>query len=134
MRSLSRNSTPACLTPNSAAIAWALDLPNLAVVSAFPCVLQRYAQSNMSDRAYHFLNDWFVGHMGPLPAGERLAASVRLAAQCRQDATAAGIPSQEIRDAVGGELIRKILQALDIAAALNHEVPLVPETSVLVES
>jgi hypothetical protein len=87
----------------------------------------------MSDRAHHFLNEWFGGHIGPLPAGERLGASVRLAAHCRQDATAAGIPLHEIRDAVGGDLIRKIMQALDIAAPLNHEVPLVPESPVPVE-
>jgi hypothetical protein len=87
----------------------------------------------MSDRAYHFLNDWFGAHIGPLPAGERLATSVRLAVQCRQDAIAAGIPLEEIRDAVGGNLIRKVLQALDLAVTLNHEVPLVPEASVLVE-
>jgi hypothetical protein len=87
----------------------------------------------MSDRAHQFLNDWFGNHIGPLPAVERLAASVRLAVKCRQDATAAGISLQEIRDAVGGDLIRKILQALAVAAALHQEVALVPETSVLVE-
>jgi hypothetical protein len=87
----------------------------------------------MSDRARHFLNDWFGRHIEPLPAIERLAASVRLAARCRRDATTAGIPLQEIREAVGGDLIRKILQVLDIAAALHEEVTLVPETSVLVE-
>lgn len=88
----------------------------------------------MSDQAHHFLNDWFGKHIGPLPAVKRLAASVRLATQCRQDASAAGIPLEEIRETVGGDLIRKILQALDTAAALHDEVPLVPETSALVES
>jgi hypothetical protein len=87
----------------------------------------------MSDRAYHFLNDWFEQHIGPFPAGERLATSVRLAMRCRHDAIAAGIPLEEIRDAVGGNLIRKILQSLDIAATSSHQVPLVPETSVLVQ-
>jgi hypothetical protein len=58
---------------------------------------------------------------------------MRLAGQCRKNAAANGIPLQEIRDAVGGDLIRKILQALDIAAALRDQVPLVPETSALVE-
>jgi hypothetical protein len=87
----------------------------------------------MSDRAHQFLNDWFGGHIGPLPAVERLAAAARLAVQCRRDATAAGIPLQEIRDAAGGDLIRKILHALDIAADLNREVPLVPEPPVAVE-
>jgi hypothetical protein len=87
----------------------------------------------MSDQARLFLNDWFGNHIGPLPAVKRLGASVRLATQCRQDAVAAGIPLQEIRDVVGGDLIRKILQLLDTAAAVHDEVPLVPETSALVE-
>lgn len=34
----------------------------------------------------------------------------------------AGIPLQEIRDEVGGDLIRKILEALDIAADLHDQV------------
>jgi hypothetical protein len=68
------------------------------------------------------MNDWLGKHVGALPAIERVAASVRLTARCRQDATTAGIPLQEIRDAVGGNLIRKILQALTIASALQHEV------------
>jgi len=87
----------------------------------------------MSERAGLFLNDWFGKHIRPLPAVQRLAASVRLATQCRQDAVAAGVPLQEIRDAVGGDLIRKILQLLDIAATLQEEVPFVPEPSALVE-
>ena len=76
----------------------------------------------MSDRARHFMNDWLGEHVGALPAVERVAASVRLTVQCRLDATAAGIPLQEIRDEAGGDLIRKILQALTVASALQHEV------------
>lgn len=83
----------------------------------------------MSDRARDFMNDWLGKHIGALPAVERVAASVRLTAQCRQDATTAGIPLQEIRDAVGGDLIRRILQALTIASALQHEVSPAQETS-----
>ena len=45
----------------------------------------------------------------------------------------AGIPLQEIRDEVGGDLIRKILEALDIAADLHDQFRVVPETSALVE-
>jgi len=83
----------------------------------------------MSDRARDFVNDWLGKHIEPLLAVERVAASVRLAAQCRKDATANGIPLQEIRDEVGGDLIRKILQALDVAAGLYDQVRLVQETS-----
>lgn len=114
---------------------------NLAVLSALPsrqrqCYVKSSVlrvESKMSDRARYFLNDWFDEHVRPLPAVERLAESVRLATRCRLDATAAGIPLQEIRDMVGGDLIRKILHALDIAATLHDQVPLVPETSALVE-
>jgi hypothetical protein len=73
----------------------------------------------MSDRAQHFLNDWFGQHIGPIPAGERLTALVRLTAQCRRDAITAGIPLHEVRDAAGGDLIRKVLQALDIAGTFK---------------
>jgi len=69
----------------------------------------------------------------PLRAVERIAASVKLTAQCRRDAVMAGIPLQEIRDEVGGDLIRKILEALDIAADLHDQFRVVPETSALVE-
>lgn len=102
-------------------------------VSALHEVVSVAWESKMSDRARYFLNDWFDDHIKPLPAVERLAEAVRLATRCRQDATAAGIPLQEIRDMVGGDLIRKILHALDIAATLHDQVPLVPETSALVE-
>jgi hypothetical protein len=83
----------------------------------------------MSDRAREFMNDWLGKHVGALPEVERVAASVRLTTQCRLDATAAGIPLQEIRDEVGGDLIRKILQALTMAAALQREVSPVPEAA-----
>ena len=87
----------------------------------------------MSDRGRHFLNDWLGKHIAALPAIERVAASVRLAVQCRRDAVTAGIPLQDIRDAAGGDLIRKILQALAVAAALQQEVSLAPEVPALTE-
>jgi hypothetical protein len=93
----------------------------------------------MSNRARDFLNDWFGKHIEALPAIERMAVSVRLAGKCRQDAITAGIPLQEIRDAVGGDLIKKVLQLLDVAAvlqeavALQEKVPLVSNTSASVQ-
>jgi hypothetical protein len=87
----------------------------------------------MSDRAHDFLNDWLGRHIQPLKAVERVPASVRLALQCRKDAVTAGIQLQEIRDAVGGDLIRKILQALDVAATRHDQIRPVPETAALVE-
>lgn len=81
----------------------------------------------MSNRARDFLVHWFDEHIRPLPAVKRLAASVRLATQCRLDATAAHIPLQEIRDVVDGDLIRTILEALNFVAISHDQVSLVPD-------
>lgn len=87
----------------------------------------------MSNRAHEFLVDWLDQHIRPLPAVKRLAASARLAAQCRLDATAADIPLQEIRDVAGGDFIRLILEALNVVAVSHDDVPLVPQASTLAE-
>ncbi len=87
----------------------------------------------MSERARDFMNEWLGNHVGALPVVERVAASVRLAAKCRLDATKAGIPLQEIRDAAGGDVILKMLQALTVAAALQHEASLAPEAPAMAE-
>lgn len=87
----------------------------------------------MSERAHSFLIHWFTGHVQSLPEPFRLAQAVRLATQCRKDATAAGIPLLEIREAVEGDLIRKLLDALDTAARLDNEAPLAPEAEALAE-
>ena len=81
----------------------------------------------MSDRARAFLINWLSGHIRPLPATRRLADAVRLATACREDATVAGIPLQEIRTVVDGDLILKMLQALDTAARLAEDVGIAPE-------
>jgi len=72
----------------------------------------------MSERAREFLSNWLSEHANPLPDTRRVAEAVRLATACRKDATAAGIPLQEIRLESGGDLILKMLQALDTAANL----------------
>lgn len=82
----------------------------------------------MSERARRFLINWFTDHVQSLPQPFRLGQAVRLATECRQNATAAGIPLPEIREASGGDLIRKLLDALDSAARLDNEAPLAPET------
>lgn len=88
----------------------------------------------MSDRAGDFLIEWFAQHVQALPPVQRLAEAVRLATDCRKDAVAAGIDLQDIRDVAGGDLIRKILQALDTAARLSSETPLAPNIDVPVET
>ena len=87
----------------------------------------------MSDRAQAFLMNWLSGHTHPLPVTRRLAEAVRLATACRKDATAAGIPLQEIRDVSDGDLILKMLQALDTAAQLAEAVGIAPEIETTVE-
>jgi hypothetical protein len=87
----------------------------------------------MSDRAREFLIDWFSAHVQPLPVVRRLAEAVRLATKCRADATASGIPLQEIRDVAGGDLILRLIQALDAAAHLD-DAPITPEMRTLIET
>jgi hypothetical protein len=65
---------------------------------------------------------------------QRLAAAVRLANACRKDAIAAGIPPQELRNAAGGDLIRKILEALDTVARLSNPALRAPKTGAGMES
>ena len=89
----------------------------------------------MSDRAREFLIDWCSTHVQPLPVFRRLAEAVRLATTCRQDATTAGIPLQEIRDVADGNLILKLIQALDAAARLDdHDASIAPELTTLIET
>ena len=87
----------------------------------------------MSDRARTFLVNWLSEHANPLPMTRRMAEAVRLATACRKDATAAGIPLQEIRDVSDGDLILKMLQALDTAAQLAEAVGIAPEIETTVE-
>jgi hypothetical protein len=65
---------------------------------------------------------------------QRLAAAVRLASACRKAAVAAGIQPQEIRDAAGGDLIRKILEALHTVARLSNNTLLAPKTGAEMKS
>ena len=87
----------------------------------------------MSDRARDFLFVWFATQVRALGPIRRLAEAVRLATKCRADATAAGIPLQEIRDAAGGDLILKLIQALDAAARLAEDATIAPEMKALIE-
>lgn len=87
----------------------------------------------MSERAQSFLIHWFAGHIQSLPEPLRLAQAVRLATRCRKDASAAGIPRQEIREVAEGDLIRKLLNALDAAARLDNDAPLAPQIEAVAE-
>jgi hypothetical protein len=62
-----------------------------------------------------------------------MAEAVRLATACRKDATAAGIPLQDIRDASDGDVILKMLRAFDTAAQLAEDVGIAPEIETTVE-
>jgi len=73
----------------------------------------------MSERARQFLDKWEADHIAAVPDVQRLREAVLLATQCRKDAVEAGIPPDEIRAAVRGDLIRHMLAVLADAA---HEV------------
>ena len=88
----------------------------------------------MSDRARDFLIDWCSAHVQPLPVIRRLAEAVRPATKCRADATASGIPMQEIRDVADGDLILRLIQALDAAARLDEDAPVAPEMETLIQT
>jgi len=118
-----------------AALTMPEDLPNLA--TTLECAVVRVrcvGESSMSDQTRDFLVDWFSAHVQPLPAVQRLAEAVRLATFCRADATVAGIPLQEIEDVVGGDLILKLLQALDAAARLDDDSSIAPEMETLIDA
>jgi hypothetical protein len=89
--------------------------------------------ASMSDQARAFLTNWLSGHAHPLPVTRRVAEAVRLATACRKDAAAAGIPQQEIREVSDGDLILKVLHALDTAAHLAEDVGIAPEIEPTVE-
>lgn len=86
----------------------------------------------MTDHARIFLISWFSAHVKPLPEVRRLAEAVRLATLCREDAIAVGISLGEIRDVTGGDLILKLLQALDAVARLEDEKQIEPEMEALI--
>jgi hypothetical protein len=88
----------------------------------------------MSDHARIFLIYWFSAHLKPLPQVRRLAEAVRLATKCRADAADVGIPLDEIRDVTDGDLILKLLQALDAVARLDGDTEIVPEMETLIPS
>ena len=60
--------------------------------------------------------------------------TVRLATKCRANATASGIPMQEFRDVADGDLILRLIQALDAAARLDEDAPIAPEIRTLIET
>ena len=69
----------------------------------------------MRTQAAEFVDRWEFEHVTTVPPSDRLAAAERLAAQCRQDAARAGISEQDLQDAVGGDLVGNMVQALDAA-------------------
>ena len=69
----------------------------------------------MSDRAKKFLAKWEFEHIEVVARSDREDQAQRLALRCREDAARAGISSQDLEAAAGGNLIGNMLQALDDA-------------------
>ena len=69
----------------------------------------------MSDLAKKFLAKWEFEHIEVVARSVRDEQARRLALQCREDATKAGISKQDLEAAAEGNLIGNMLQALDSA-------------------
>ena len=69
----------------------------------------------MSEQAEKFLAHWQFEHVKLVARSDREHQARRLALRCREDATRAGISSQDLEAAAEGNLIGNMLQALDDA-------------------
>jgi hypothetical protein len=78
-------------------------------------------EPEMSERAREFLEHWLSGHVGAVADEYRMRETVRLVAQCRDDAIRAGIAPDELRAAAGGNLIQCMLAVLSAAAARTRQ-------------
>jgi hypothetical protein len=73
----------------------------------------------MSDRAREFIDHWESEHVNAVPNAEKARDAERLAKMCREDALRAGICVQDLEAAVGGDLTRNMLDALEAAETRN---------------
>jgi len=78
-------------------------------------------EPEMSERAREFLEHWLADHIAAVADEYRMRETVRLVAQCREDAIRAGIAPDELRAAAGGNLIQCMLAALSAAAARTRQ-------------
>ena len=69
----------------------------------------------MSEQAEEFLALWEIVHIKMVARSDREDEAGRLALRCLEDAARAGISSQDLEAAAGGNLIGNMLQALDDA-------------------
>ena len=78
-------------------------------------------EPEMSERAREFLEHWVSEHVSAVAEEYRMRETVRLVAQCREDAIRAGIAPDELRAAAGGNLIQCMLAVLSAAAARTRQ-------------
>ena len=69
----------------------------------------------MIDQVKKFLAQWEFEHIMVVARSDREDQARRLALQCREDATKAGISNEDLEAVVEGNLIGNMLQALDDA-------------------
>lgn len=69
----------------------------------------------MSDRATEFIDHWESEHVEAVEDSQKIKEAQRLAMQCREDAARAGIKEQDLDDAVEGDLVGNMLDALEAA-------------------
>jgi hypothetical protein len=70
----------------------------------------------MTYRAKEFVDYWESEHIEAVADSEKAKEAERLALACRRDALRAGITERDLEEAVGGDLIGNMLQAIDAAA------------------
>jgi hypothetical protein len=70
----------------------------------------------VSNRAKEFFDRWEAGHVEAVASSEKSKEADRLAALCREDAARAGISEHDLENAVEGDLLANMMQALDLAA------------------
>ena len=78
-------------------------------------------EPEMSERAREFLEHWVSEHVSAVAEEYRMRETVRLVAQCREDAIRAGVAPDELRAAAGGNLIQCMLAVLSAAAARTRQ-------------
>jgi hypothetical protein len=69
----------------------------------------------MTYRAKEFVDYWESEHVEAVADSKKAKEAEQLALACRRDAFRAGIAVHDLEDAVGGDLIGNMLQALDFA-------------------
>jgi hypothetical protein len=98
-----------------------LSLPVRSDIRGPSLVQSKTAAPTMTYRAKEFLDYWESEHVEAVADSDKAKEAERLASACRQDAIRAGIGEQDLEDAVAGDLVGNMLQALRAVALCELE-------------